>query len=56
MKFLPLDQNKKHWSLFIYYACDRIGHMKTEAKYKCFQSREEDKIESISTFKNDIIN
>lgn len=56
MKFLPLDKNKKHWSLFIYYACDRIGYMKTEAKYKCFQSREEDKIESISTFKNDIIN
>lgn len=55
MKFSAIDDNKKHWALFIYYMCERVGYMKTDAHYKCFQSKEEDIIESISTFKRDII-
>lgn len=55
MKFIPTDTNNKHWAIFIYYMCNRVGYMKTEAHYKCFQSKEEDYIESISTFENDII-
>lgn len=55
MKFSATDDNKKHWALFIYYMCDRVGYMKTNAHYKCFQSKEEDIIESISTFKKDIM-
>ena len=54
MKFCPTDENNKHWALFIYYMCDRVGFMKTNAHYKCFQSKEEDIIESITTFENDI--
>ena len=55
MKFSAIDDNKKHWALFIYYMCERVGYMKTDAHYKCCQSKEEDIIESISTFKRDII-
>lgn len=55
MKFSATDDNKKHWALFIYYMCERVGYMKTDAHYKCFQSKEEDIIESISTFERDII-
>ena len=55
MKFTSTDENNKHWALFVYYKCERIGYMKTNAHYKCFQSKEEDIIESISTFKNDIM-
>ena len=55
MKFSATDDNKKHWALFIYYMCDRVGYMKTNAHYKCFQSKEEDIIESISTFEKDIM-
>lgn len=55
MKFSATDDNKKHWALFIYYMCDRVGNMKTNAHYKCFQSKEEDIIESISTFEKDIM-
>lgn len=55
MKFKSTDENNKHWALFIYYKCDRIGYMHTNAHYKCFQSKENDIIESISTFKNDIM-
>ena len=56
MKFSPIDENKKHWSLFIYYSCERLGYMETEAHYRCFQSREDDLIESISSFERDIMN
>lgn len=49
MKFKSTDENNKHWALFIYYKCDRIGYMHTNAHYKCFQSKENDIIESIST-------
>lgn len=55
MKFSETDDNKKHWALFIYYMCERVGYIKTDAHYKCFQSKEEDIIESISTFERDII-
>ena len=55
MKFSATDDNKKHWALFIYYMCDRVGYMKTNAHYKCFQSKEDDIIESISTFEKDIM-
>ena len=55
MKFSSTDDNNKHWALFIYYKCERVGYMKTNAHYKCFQSIEEDIIESISTFKDDIM-
>ena len=55
MKFKSTDENNKHWALFIYYKCERIGYMQTNAHYKCFQSKEEDIIESISTFENDIM-
>lgn len=55
MKFMPTDVNNKHWAIFIYYMCNRVGYMKTEAHYKCFQSKEDDYIESISTFEMDII-
>ena len=55
MKFSSTDDNNKHWALFIYYRCERVGRMKTNAHYKCFQSIEEDIIESISTFKDDIM-
>ena len=56
MKFHPIDEFKRHWALFLYYACDRTGYMETNAKYKCFQQKEEDIITKISTFKEDIIN
>lgn len=55
MKFTSTDENNKHWALFIYYKCERIGYMQTNAYYKCFQSKEEDIIESISTFEKDIM-
>ena len=55
MKFTSTDENNKHWALFIYYKCERIGYMQTNAHYKCFQSKEEDIIESISTFEKDIM-
>lgn len=55
MKFTSTDDNNKHWALFIYYMCERVGYRRTNAHYKCFQSTEDDIIESISTFKDDIM-
>lgn len=52
MKFKPIDNNKKHWALFVYYHCN-IGENK--AKYKCFQSKEKDFVKNISSFKLDIL-
>lgn len=52
MKFVPIDENKKHWALFIYYSCDRGEYT---AFYKCFQSREKDIERSISSLERDIL-
>ena len=55
MKFSPVDENCLHWALFVYYKCDRIGYMKTNALYKCFQHEEDDLIEHIETFSKNIM-
>ena len=52
IKFEPTDENKKRWALFIYYSCDRDEYT---AKYKCFQSRENDIERSISSLDHDIL-
>ena len=53
MKFEPVDKNRKRWALFIYYSCD---YNEFNAFYKCFQSNENDVKQSISSFKQDILN
>lgn len=53
MKFLPVDENKKRWALFIYYKCDK---KEFNVWYKCFQSNEDDYKENISSFEFDILN
>ena len=52
IKFSPLDENKKHWALFVYYSCDRYEN---NAFYKCFQSNENNIKESIFSLTNDIL-
>lgn len=52
MKFKAIDKNKKHWALYIYNNCDRYENY---AYYKCFQSRERNKKERISSFREDIL-
>ncbi len=52
MKFKPVDDNKKRWALFIYYSCDKKEY---NAFYKCFQSKEKDIKESITSLKHDIL-
>ena len=52
IKFRPIDKNKKHWGLFIYYSCD---YNEYNASYKCFQSNEDDVKISISDFKRDVL-
>ncbi|WP_405264459.1 restriction endonuclease subunit S [Methanobrevibacter sp.] len=52
IKFKAIDKNKKHWGLFIYYSCDKNEY---NAKYKCFQSNEDDVKISISSLKKDIL-
>ena len=53
MKFGPVDKNRKRWALFVYYSCD---FKEFNAFYKCFQSNEKDVKQSISSFKQDILN
>ena len=52
MKFKPVDKHKKHWALFIYNSCDKGEY---NAYYKCFQSKEKDLKESITSLKRDIL-
>lgn len=52
LKFKPVETNKKRWALFVYYSCDRNEF---NAFYRCFQSKENDYKESISSFKKDIL-
>ena len=52
MKFAPIDENKKHWALFIYDSCDKAEY---NAFYKCYQSNEKDLKVSIYDFEEDII-
>ena len=52
MKFAPVDDNKKHWALYIYDSCDRNEY---NAFYKCYQSKQDDLKVSIYDFEEDII-
>ena len=52
MKFKPVDNNKKRWALFIYHSCDKKEY---NAFYKCFQSKERDIKESITSLRKDIL-
>ena len=52
MKFKPVDDNKKRWALFIYHSCDKKEY---NAFYKCFQSKEKDIKESITSLRKDIL-
>ena len=52
IKFAPVEENKKRWALFIYYACDKNEY---KARYRCFQSKEDDVIVNISSLKRDIL-
>ena len=52
MKFTSLDDEKKHWALFLYDSCD---YKEYNAFYKCYQSKQYDLKESIYDFKEDII-
>ena len=52
MKFKPVDDNKKRWALFIYHSCDKKEY---NAFYKCFQSKERDIKENITSLKKDIL-
>ena len=53
MKFLPVDENKKRWALYIYYQCDK---KEFNSYYKCFQSNEKDYKEQINSLERDILN
>lgn len=53
MKFLPVDDNKKRWALFIYNRCDQ---KEFNSYYKCFQSNENDYKEQINSLEKDILN
>ena len=52
MKFKAMDDNKKHWALFIYNGCNKS---KTTAFYKCFQSKEKNLKKRISSLKHEIL-
>ena len=52
MRFLPVDENKKRWALFVYYKCDE---KEFNSYYKCFQSKETDYKEQIRSLKSDIL-
>ena len=52
MKFKPVDKHKKRWALFLYHSCDRKEY---NAYYKCFQSKENDIKENITSFEKDIL-
>ena len=52
MKFKPVDDNKKRWALFIYHSCDKKEY---NAFYKCFQSKEREIKESITSLRKDIL-
>jgi len=52
MKFKPVDDNKERWALFIYHSCDKKEY---NAFYKCFQSKERDIKESITSLRKDIL-
>ncbi len=52
MKFVPLDNRRKHWALYIYNNCDKY---EKNAFYKCFQSKERNYKQIISSFKDDIL-
>ena len=52
MKFRAIDKNKKHWALFIYNSCDK---REDNAFYKCFQSKEKNHRERISSLRQDIL-
>lgn len=52
MKFIPLDNRRKHWALYIYNNCDKYEN---NAFYKCFQSKENNYRQGISSFKEDIL-
>lgn len=54
MKFSPTDKYKKHWGLFLYSKWENKSGI-NYASYKCFQSKEEDLNEKISSFKENII-
>ena len=52
MKFVHLDDERKHWALFLYDSCD---YHEYNAVYKCYQSNEEPLECSIYDFMDDII-
>ena len=52
MKFIHLDDERKHWALFLYDSCD---YHEYNATYKCYQSKEEPLECSIYDFIEDII-
>lgn len=52
MKFKPVDKHKKRWALYIYYSCDKKEY---NAYYKCFQSKERDIKETITSFEKDVL-
>ena len=52
MKFVPLDDNKKHWALYLYDGCDRNEY---NAFYKCYQSKQKPLKVSIYGLEEDII-
>lgn len=52
MKFKPVDKNKRRWALFIYHSCDKNEF---NAYYKCFQSKEKEIKESITSLKKDVL-
>ena len=52
MKFKAVDRNKKHWALFIYNSCDKNEN---NAFYKCFQSKEKNHRERISSLRQDVL-
>ena len=52
MKFIAIDKNKKHWALYIYNGCDKHEN---NAFYKCFQSKEKNLKERISSLRQDIL-
>ncbi|MEE0943352.1 MAG: hypothetical protein UIB63_09620 [Methanobrevibacter sp.] len=52
MKFIHLDDERKHWALFLYDSCD---YHEYNATYKCYQSKEEPLKCNIYDFIEDII-
>ena len=52
IKFVPVDENKKRWALFIYYKTDK---RENNAFYKCFQSNEKNIKKGITSLELDIL-